>query len=300
MAAGEPAPPDASSGPASGKVKATIKQGQPDTPAVAPVTPGLPAPDGVPSGAEATPPDPAMVQPLAHAPSGARRLPRGIEGTFPAAVAVGRDGAWTCSGVIVAPRWVLTAAHCLPATRVAAGLDVLSADWLLDVESSLRHPDERTDLALLRLTAEVTTLPVARRDAAAAPPPRWVELVGFGATDVDGKTGYGTRRKTRIAVQGWGCDIARREQFGCDPDREMVVVSAHGEDTCDGDSGGPVFEWTARGWRLVAITSRPVASARRRCGDGGVYVRVDRVAKWIAEVCNEPDDRSAGGTRRGG
>jgi secreted trypsin-like serine protease len=64
----------------------------------------------------------------------------------------------------------------------------------------------------------------------------------------------------------------------------MVLVSPHGEDTCDGDSGGPVFEWDGTDWRIVAVTSRPIACARRRCGDGGVYVRVDRIERWLSGV----------------
>lgn len=36
-------------------------------------------------------------------------------------------------------------------------------------------------------------------------------------------------------------------------------------------------------WRQIGVTSRPVRGARRRCGDGGVYTRVDRIHRWLLD-----------------
>ena len=54
-------------------------------------------------------------------------------------------------------------------------------------------------------------------------------------------------------------------------------------DTCKGDSGGPFFVQDAKGrWLLAGVTSRGTDLATSMCGDGGIYVRVDAYAKWIA------------------
>lgn len=37
-------------------------------------------------------------------------------------------------------------------------------------------------------------------------------------------------------------------------------------------------------WQQMGLTSRPVLQARRRCGDGGVYVRIDRLQGWLGRA----------------
>lgn len=46
-------------------------------------------------------------------------------------------------------------------------------------------------------------------------------------------------------------------------------------------------------WRQIGVTSRPVRGARRRCGDGGVYTRVDRIHRWLLH--SMLSGRAAGG-----
>jgi secreted trypsin-like serine protease len=93
-----------------------------------------------------------------------------------------------------------------------------------------------------------------------------------------------------VPIIGWQCDARRQADYGCDPAHEMVISRTAGRDTCDGDSGGPVFERIDGGWRLLAITSRPVAFSAVRCGDGGVYVRVDSLRSWIDEQLSRPPE----------
>jgi len=42
-----------------------------------------------------------------------------------------------------------------------------------------------------------------------------------------------------------------------------------------------VFECVDDDWRLIAITSRGMRPRKVICGEGGIYVRVDRIAAWI-------------------
>ena len=91
-------------------------------------------------------------------------------------------------------------------------------------------------------------------------------------------------RRDSVAVFGWGCDAARAAAFACDPVREMVIARRGDTDTCNGDSGGPVLELVGGSYRLIAITSRAVPSTVERCGDGGIYTRVDGIADWISST----------------
>lgn len=208
---------------------------------------------------------------------------------FADVVAVGSEGGYHCSGVQVGPRAVLTARHCLPATRVLFGQDVEHPLRVARVGHSRSAPEERMDAALLFLDSDVPQAPRSRRGAAESEAPSGaVRLIGFGATDAAGKRGYGVKRMVDVPVLGWGCDAYRSRSAGCEPDLELVLPRSGDRDTCDGDSGGPVFEFHRGAWRLLAITSRPVASARVRCGPGGIYQRLDRLAPWIDREVSPP------------
>jgi secreted trypsin-like serine protease len=55
-------------------------------------------------------------------------------------------------------------------------------------------------------------------------------------------------------------------------------------DSCTGDSGGPFYVQDGANWLLAAATSRATDSSMSNCGDGGVYVRVDRYRSWIDSI----------------
>jgi endonuclease G len=73
--------------------------------------------------------------------------------------------------------------------------------------------------------------------------------------------------------------------YGCDRGLEMVAgKSLLAKDSCSGDSGGPFYVSDGSGeWLLAGATSRATKSAMSTCGDGGVYVRLDKYREWIEE-----------------
>lgn len=205
-------------------------------------------------------------------------------------VAVGRGGAWPCTGVLVAPGFVLTAAHCLPADQVAFGLDVKAPWRRLEVVATARHP--RLDLALLQVRGDEPAfwyrLTWRLPEDGPRGPTGPVVFVGFGASDRSGRGGEGTLRYGTVDVAGWGCTPDRARWYGCDPGTELLVLTGGRVDACAGDSGGPLFELVeAPGgmpsayFRLVGVTVRGVPGPTA-CGAGGVYTRVDVVAAWMS------------------
>jgi hypothetical protein len=146
--------------------------------------------------------------------------------------------------------------------------------------------DPALDAARLLLDRPIDAGRHSRRAETESEPPSGTALmVGYGAPDSRALGRTGTRRRVGFSIDGWGCDPRRARGLGCDPDTEVVVDHQGYDDACNGDSGGPLFEAhrTATGcsWRLLGIVSRPIASSRVMCGDGGVYVRADRLARWI-------------------
>ena len=55
-------------------------------------------------------------------------------------------------------------------------------------------------------------------------------------------------------------------------------------DSCYGDSGGPLYVPTEEGDFLVGLVSRGRSDAKRDCGDGGVYTLLSAHLPWIAET----------------
>jgi hypothetical protein len=55
-------------------------------------------------------------------------------------------------------------------------------------------------------------------------------------------------------------------------------------DSCYGDSGGPLYVPTDHGDFLVGLVSRGRSDVKRDCGDGGVYTLISAHLPWIADV----------------
>lgn len=120
-------------------------------------------------------------------------------------------------------------------------------------------------------------------------------IVGFGLNDLD-------RRNTGAALPNAGLKLSNtvsvisricgfrddQKNYGCMPGVETVLIGTSGNDTCAGDSGGPVYaEYgdpanKAANRVLVAITSRAHDRFTRQCGDGGVYTLITPyVVGWM-------------------
>lgn len=226
---------------------------------------------------------------------GGMRVPKG---EFLDCVAVGNDNQWGCTGTLLAPDVVVTAGHCSSfATRVFFGGDVSKTGKIVRVRERIRHPEYRqggkqNDLMVLLLADRVENVeprklaPKALIDKATDG-----RVVGFGNTDPMGSAGYGIKRQVDVPIASPACNGKLEGEpdptaYGCDGGLELVAGKPLlAKDSCTGDSGGPFYlEAPGEGWVLAAATSRSTNSAPNDCGDGGIYVRLDRYRSWIESI----------------
>jgi secreted trypsin-like serine protease len=246
-------------------------------------------------------------------------------GSFASTVGLnyGRPGTTFCSGVLLS-RWViLTAAHCVcrkdrpshifvgEEPGASGAYHALRRERRLardECPSSMAKPQLRLrrDLALLRLQRPV---PDAKR-AQLAPEGLLTRdgtyvIAGFGALDQAGRERDDRKRYAVVPIASVECGEATAPaQYGCLPREEMVAGGDGEADTCDGDSGGPLFvsardgAGAERGENLflAGVTSRPVLGSNRQCGKGGVYERMSPAARqWLARELKTFDPDHAPG-----
>jgi len=237
---------------------------------------------------------------------------RDRDGLRRSVVAIENSAGELCSGALIRPDLVLTAAHCMMdrasyrvvvtdrSFRRQAHRVVATAIHPAFVHGTTPRTQPGVDLAILKLERPLGTefTPLDPRSAGRIDRGDMVTIAGFGVLSERLRRTARVLRQTDLVSLG-PVEVANRVLIAVDRNNLAEVTGAG---ACRGDSGGPVLTGTRGSYRLDGIVSWSSGALRTRepsaCGGLTAVTPIAEHIAWITQGMQMLDNMEGAWTRR--
>jgi secreted trypsin-like serine protease len=207
-----------------------------------------------------------------------------------------------CGGTILNKRYILTAAHCLPAGVTKITVDAGVNNWCTEIGQKIPvyemeiHPKYSTttfdnDIAILKLSKDLTfsdsVKPACLPSSATQDYSNtWAQLSGWGGTKAY-NVGQTVKQETSCTLKETVIQILGPKEKKCAAmlkhskiagGTSQLCAWAEGTDACQGDSGGPLTVNQDDKYTLVGVVSYGFGCATSH---PGMFARVQHYLPWI-------------------
>ena len=216
-------------------------------------------------------------------------------GDYPWIVSL-RDGSGHfCGASLIAPQWVLSAAHCYDGSgpenlKVVVGEyhqgETSTSEEVINVAKVYPHANgEVHDIMLVKLAQPATIAPIAMATEAqtqALSAGDTLRVIGWGDTEEGAGKYPKILQQVDVPLYDFAaCNAAYNNEL--DPKVNVCAgLVDGGKDSCQGDSGGPLFFQQDGQWRQLGVVS--FGDGCGRAGKPGVYTRVASYLDWINTI----------------